>query len=142
MTERYVVDTSVVIQRLIVETNTPQVRRLFAQMNQGLVIIVPEFCLLECANVLWKQIRFQGMPQQTAEHLLAELLALPLQVLSVGQFIPRALQIGLATQLAIYDSLYLALAEYLNCALITVDQKQAEAAVSLQIPIKAIADFT
>lgn len=47
MTERYVVDTSVVIQRLIVEENTPQVRRLFAQMNQGLVIIVPEFCLLE-----------------------------------------------------------------------------------------------
>lgn len=142
MTERYVVDTSVVIQRLIVEENTPQVRRLFAQMNQGLVIIVPEFCLLECANVLWKQIRFQGMPQQTAEHLLAELLALPLQVVSVGQFIPRALQIGLATQLAIYDSLYLALAESLNCALITVDQKQAEAAISTQIPIKAIADFT
>jgi predicted nucleic acid-binding protein len=59
-----------------------------------------------------------------------------------GQFIPRALQIGLATQLAIYDSLYLALAESLNCALITVDQKQSEAAISTQIPIKAIADFT
>lgn len=142
MTERYVVDTSVAIQRLIVEANTPQVRRLFARMNQGLVIIVPEFCLLECANVLWKQVRFQGMPQPTAEHLLTELLALPLQVLPVGQFMSRALQIGLATQLAIYDSLYLALAEHLNCALITVDQKQAEAAVSLQIAVKAIADFT
>jgi predicted nucleic acid-binding protein len=142
MTERYVVDTSIVIQRLIVEEHTPQVRRLFAQMAQGLVIVVPEFCLLECANVLWKQVRFQGMPQQTAEHLLNELLALPLQIVSVAQFMPRALQIGLATQLAIYDSLYLALAENFNCALITVDQKQADAAVSTQIAIKNITDFT
>ncbi|MDY6785634.1 MAG: type II toxin-antitoxin system VapC family toxin [Cyanobacteriota bacterium] len=142
MTERYVVDTSVVIQRLIVEKNTPQVRCLFAQMNQGLVIVVPEFCLLECANVLWKQVRFQGMPQPTAEHLLVELLELPLQVMPVGQFMPRALQIGLAAQLAVYDSLYLALAENLNCALITVDQKQAEVTLSLQIPLKAIADFS
>ncbi|NJO72704.1 MAG: type II toxin-antitoxin system VapC family toxin [Leptolyngbyaceae cyanobacterium RM1_406_9] len=72
MTEQYVVDTSVVMQRLIVEVNTSQVRRLFAEMTQGTVLVVPEFCLLECANVLWKQVRFQGMPQSTAEHLLID----------------------------------------------------------------------
>jgi predicted nucleic acid-binding protein len=73
MIERYVVDTSVVIQRLIIEVNTPNVRGLFARMTQGLVIVVPEFCLLECASVLWKQVRFNGMPQRTAEQLLVEL---------------------------------------------------------------------
>jgi predicted nucleic acid-binding protein len=142
MTERYVVDTSVVIQRLIVEMNTPHVRCLFAQMAKGLVIIVPEFCLLECANVLWKQVRFQGMPRQTAESLLIELLELPLQIVAGSQLMPRALQLGLANQLAIYDAIYLALAESLNCTVITADQKQAEAAISTQISTKPITDFT
>jgi predicted nucleic acid-binding protein len=141
MTKQYVVDTSVVMQRLIVEVNTPQVRRLFAQMAQGTTLVVPEFCLLECANVLWKQVRFQGMPQLTAERLLIDLLALPLQVISVGQFMPRTLHIGLTNQLAIYDSLYIALAEGLGCPLITVDQKQATAAHSVQVTFKPIADF-
>lgn len=142
MTERYVVDTSVVIQRLIVEVHTPYVRRLFAQMAQELVMVVPEFCFLECANVLWKQVRFQGMPQQTAENLLMELLELPLQVVWGSQFMSRALQIGLAHQLAIYDAIYLALAESLDCALITVDRRQTEAAISTQILTKPITDFT
>jgi predicted nucleic acid-binding protein len=117
MTERYVVDTSVVMQRLIVEVNTPQVGRLFAEMAQGITLVVPEFCLLECANVLWKQVRFQGMSQSTAEHLLTDLLALPLQIMPASQFSPRALQIGLANQLLIYDSLYVVLAEILGYAL-------------------------
>jgi len=142
MIERYVVDTSIIIQRLIVEVHTPYVRCLFAQMAKGLVIIVPEFCFLECANVLWKQVRFQGMPQPVAEQLLIELSALPLQVVSSSQFMTRALQIGLANQLAVYDSIYLALAESLTCALITVDQKQTEAAIATQILTKPIIDFT
>jgi len=141
MTEQYVVDTSVVMQRLIVEVNTPQVRRLFAEMTQGTTLVVPEFCLLECANVLWKQVRFQGMPQSTAERLLTDLLALPLQIMPANRFMPRALQIGLTNQLAIYDSLYIALAEGLGCPLITVDQKQATAAHSIQVILKPIADF-
>lgn len=141
MVERYVVDTSAVMQRFIVEVNTPQVRRLFAEMAQEVTLVVPEFCLLECTNVLWKQVRFQGMPQQTAEYLLKDLLALSLQVMSVGQLMPRALQIGLTNQLAIYDSLFIVLAERLDCALITVDQKQAAAAHSVQITLKPITDF-
>ena len=59
---RYIVDTSIVIQRLIVETHTPHVIELFRSVISVGELIVPEFCLIECANVLWKHVRFQGMP--------------------------------------------------------------------------------
>jgi predicted nucleic acid-binding protein len=63
----YVVDASVVIQRLIRETHTDNAIALFSQLTKTDNLIVPEFCLLECSNVLWKHVRFQGMPQSQAE---------------------------------------------------------------------------
>lgn len=90
---------------------------------------MPEFSLLECANVLWKEVRFRGLSQTKAEEIIVELLALPFQIVSVTQLLPRALQIGLIHQLAVYDSLYIALALDRGFPLITVDDKQLNAAV-------------
>ncbi len=61
MTKTYVVDTSVVMQYLLIETYTSQAIVLVQRLRQSLQLCVPEFCLLECANVFWKQVRFQGM---------------------------------------------------------------------------------
>jgi len=83
MRETYVVDTSVVMQYLLIETYTSQAIVLVQQMHQGVQLCVPDFCFLECANVFWKQVRFQNMQQVEAEQLLIELLALPFQVMPV-----------------------------------------------------------
>ncbi|WP_199330495.1 type II toxin-antitoxin system VapC family toxin [Microcoleus sp. FACHB-68] len=91
----YVVDASVVIRRFIIEPYTPEVKVLFARMYQSDDLYVPEFCLLECVNVLWKKVRFQGLPQTDAEQFIHELLALPFQVVRVNTLLARALQIGL-----------------------------------------------
>ncbi|MFB2920131.1 MULTISPECIES: hypothetical protein [Aerosakkonema] len=48
----YVVDTSVVSQYFISQTYTPQARILVARMYAGDELYIPEFSLLECANVL------------------------------------------------------------------------------------------
>ncbi len=141
MRETYVVDTSVVMQYLLIETYTSQAIVLVQRLHQGVQLCVPEFCLLECANVFWKQVRFQDMQQIEAEQLLIELLALPFQVMPVSNLLTRALQIGLSHNLAIYDSFYIALAENLNCPLITVDQKQAKAAIASNVVVKPITDF-
>ena len=114
----YVVDASVVIQRLIKDAYTENARVLFGQLATSDNLIVPEFCILECSNVLWKQVRFQGMPQSQAESLVNALTALPLSVVSVTHFLRRNLEIGLTHQLAIYDSVYITLAETLNHPLI------------------------
>ncbi|MBD2775192.1 type II toxin-antitoxin system VapC family toxin [Iningainema tapete] len=137
----YVVDTSVVMQYLLTETYTSHAIVLVQQLQQGAQLCIPEFCLLECANVLWKQVRFQGMSQTEASLLLVELLALPLEIMPVGNLLQRALLIGLDHQLAVYDSFYIALAARLSCPLITVDQRQAQAATASNVVIKPITDF-
>lgn len=63
----YVVDASVVVQYAIAQIYTPEARVLIARMYQGEQLLIPEFCLLECVNVLWKEVRFQGLPQAQAE---------------------------------------------------------------------------
>lgn len=141
MSDRYVVDANIVIQRLIVEQDTPQVKVLFDQMLLGTELIAPEFWRLECTNVLWKQVRFQRMPADVAEKLLVELIALPLTVMEIPYLMPRSLQIDLRHELAIYDSIYIAMAEQLDCELITIDRRQANAARSLGVKLKPIGDF-
>ncbi len=142
MTARYVVDTSVVVQNLITDTHTPAVESLFAQASENAVELwVPEFCLLECANVLWKAARFRGLPAEQAAQLLVDLVAFPFNVTPVGDLLPRALALGLAHGLSIYDSIYIAMAERLTCPLITVDGRQSQAAAEGKALLKAIAEF-
>lgn len=50
----YIVDASVVIEYLVTGVYTPNARALFNQAAANDRFIVPEFCLLECTNVLWK----------------------------------------------------------------------------------------
>ncbi|HEY9849668.1 MAG TPA: type II toxin-antitoxin system VapC family toxin [Leptolyngbyaceae cyanobacterium] len=137
----YVVDTSLVSQYSISQTYTPQARVLITRMYAGDELYIPEFSLLECANVLWKEVRFRGLSQTNAEEIISELLRLPFQIVSVKHLLPRALQIGITHQLAVYDSLYIALALDLNFPLITVDNKQLNAAIACGVTIKPIEDF-
>ncbi|HEX9839781.1 MAG TPA: type II toxin-antitoxin system VapC family toxin [Anaerolineales bacterium] len=67
---------------------------------------------------------------------------LPLTVMLVRDLLPRGLQIGLTHQLALYDSVYIALAEKLNYPLITADERQERAASAEGITIKALTDFS
>ena len=139
---RYVMDASVLIQYFIVQTYTPQAKALIERLAEGDQLYVPEFCLLECTNFLWKEVRFRGIPQWQAERMVSEMLALPLQMQPVYNLLPQALQIGLAHQLAVYDSLYIALALSLNCPLVTVDDRQLQAAIAQGSAIDPITDFS
>ena len=137
----YIVDASIVIQELIQDTYSVQARALFEGLTRADRLHVPEFCLLECTNVLWKQVRFHGMPQSEAERLSTDLVGLPLTIMPVTGMLTRGLQIGLTHQLALYDSVYIALAEKLHYPLITIDERQANAAASVGVILKSITDF-
>jgi len=82
-----------------------------------------------------------GLDRSRAESLLHDLIALPLTVYSATNGLQRALQLGLKHQLAIYDSVYVALVEQLNHPLITDDGRQAKAAAAEDITLKPITDF-
>lgn len=138
----YVLDTSVVVQRLIQDTHTPYVRALFQRLTEtDDRLWVPEFCLVECANVLWKAVRFRGMPPEQAVQLLTDLATLPLRVVPVSDLLPRALTLGMTHNLSIYDSIYIAMVERLACPLVTVDARQSQAAAASGLMLKPVTDF-
>lgn len=141
MAERDVVDASILIQRFIADAHTVNVRNLFSKsVQQETNLFVPEFCLIECTNVLWKRVRFFNVPQSQAIQLVDSLLSLPRQVTVSNNLLSQALEIGLAHRLAVYDSLYIALALSLKCPLITVDDRQLQVAISAGAPTKSITD--
>ena len=51
------------------------------------------------------------------------------------------MNVGVESNLAIYDAVYVALAEHLDCPLITVDAKQADVALAVGITFKSLLDF-
>jgi len=137
----YIVDASVVIQRLVQQPFTLNTTAMFNQITANDRLIVPEFCLIECTNVIWKQVRFFGMQQPQAEQLVKDLRALPLKRAPVKKLLDNALKIGLKHQLAVYDSVYTALGLQLNFPLITADQPQERAAIAEKLALKSITDF-
>lgn len=137
----YIVDASVVVQYLIVDTYTVHARALFLALTENDKIHVPEFCLLECVNVLWKQVRFNSVTLADAKALLEDLQMLPIFVEPASLLLERALEIGVQHQLAVYDSSYIALAERLSYPFITVDQRQAQAASAIGVTLKPVTDF-
>lgn len=138
----YIIDASIVIQRFIQQEYTAQTRILFNRLLEGDQFYIPEFCLLECTNVIWKQVRFYGLPEKQAKLLIQDLQSIPFQIISVHHLLSVALDIGLTHQLAIYDSLYIALALNLNYPLITVDERQSNTAINCGVTLIPITDFT
>jgi len=137
----YLVDASIVIEYLVTGSYTPNARILFNQATPNDRFIVPEFCLLECTNVLWKQVRFNGMSVIQAEILLRHLKKLPLTRVPAKAALNSALTIGLTHQLAIYDSGYIALAKRSGYPLISIDQPQIRAATAEGVTVIPITNF-
>lgn len=137
----YIVDASVVIEYLVTGAYTPNAYALFNQATPNDRFIAPEFCLLECTNVLWKQVRFNGMPVTQAEALLRHLKKLPLMRIPAKAVLSNALKIGLTHQLAVYDSAYIALAKRSGYPLISIDQPQVQAAAAEGVALIPITNF-
>jgi predicted nucleic acid-binding protein len=137
----YVVDASIVIQHLITDRYTPNVDALFEQLNQDVRLHAPEFCVVECTNILWKNVRRSTLPQDRALDLATDVANLQITFANINESLQSALEIGLRQGLAVYDSVYIALARALNCPLITDDEKQAKAASSEGVRVKPVTDF-
>jgi predicted nucleic acid-binding protein len=137
----YIVDASVVIEYLITGPYTPNVQAFFNQITNADRLTVPEFCLLECTNVIWKQVRFSGMSRGDAEELLRVLRTLKLRRAPMKRLLDRALDIALNNTLAVYDSGYVALALHYGYPLMSIDQPQIRAATAEGVTLIPISTF-
>jgi predicted nucleic acid-binding protein len=137
----YIIDASVIIEYLIAGPNTADIQRFFKQLDTGDKLTVPEFCLLECTNVLWKQIRFNNMTRDDADTLLRVLRLLKLRRVPMKRLLDRALDVALKNTLAVYDSGYIALAQHYGYPLITIDQPQTRAAIAEGVRVIPLSQF-
>ncbi len=137
----YVVDASILAQHVVLDTYTSNVDALLTESAASIQLHIPEFCLLECANVIWKQVNINNLSAAHAESLIVNLTAFPLVIHPASVLLKHSLSIAAAHNLAVYDSIYIALAEHLQFALITADGKQEKAARALGITIKPVTDF-
>lgn len=108
----YLVDASVFSSRVVYDVHTDATRVLFDQAEADIHrLYIPAFGITEVINVIWKQVRFHNTTIQDGQLLIDALLELRFEVLPTEGIYKEALQVGVRHQLAIYDSLYIAVAK-------------------------------
>ncbi len=91
--------------------------------------IVPPIFPFECANALLSAERKHRISKEDADRQLANLLRLPILVLSPDPaHVVASLAIGREYGLSVYDAAYLQVARLMEVPLVTLDQQLRDAA--------------
>jgi predicted nucleic acid-binding protein len=85
-------------------------------------LCAPSLVLLEVLNAL----RFRGLEAAVLDDCAAEMLAIQLGLEPLEPLAQRAAVLSAAHSLTVYDASFVALAERLDCELVTADQRLAD----------------
>ena len=125
-----VVDASVAVKWLAVEEYTREANALAHHwITEDIQMVAPYHMRVEVANALYKRMVRGEHTIETVVSGVESLLAMDIEFMDVSDLHIRA--VHLASELrqgAVYDAHYLALAESLECALWTADQRFQRAA--------------
>ncbi len=114
----------------------PQARQLLLQLTKGEIqVIVPDLFWVELGNVFWKAVRVGRCTRLVAESGMRELKQQGLLTVSSYALIEAALDIAIAFERTVYDSVYIALAMQRDAQLITADERLANA-VAAHFPVR------
>lgn len=123
-----VIDASVLVKAFIPETGSEEAGSLLARAEAAEVaLIAPELIYPETANILWKKVRRNELTPDEAREIAEAVPAVPIRAEAAASTFLLALDIALAFGVTAYDAQYVALAEALDCQLITADHKLAAA---------------
>ncbi|MBY0528504.1 MAG: type II toxin-antitoxin system VapC family toxin [Gemmataceae bacterium] len=129
------VDSSVVAKWFLPETDTPKAEQLLIDVTlKGNRLVVLDLALVEVANAIWKQ-HHRGLASAAdSRQQLQKLESLTnLYVEPAQRLLQPALEIGLKYDRAIYDALFVALADDLKISSVTADEPLHNA-VKLDFP--------
>jgi predicted nucleic acid-binding protein len=119
-----VIDASVLVKAFIPENGSEEGGTLLARAEKAdIVLVAPELIYPETANILWKKVRRNELTPEEAREIAETLLAVPIRAVAAGPTFLLALDIALACGVTAYDAQHVALAEALDCQLITADHK-------------------
>jgi len=115
-----VVDASVALKWFVDEDGSPGAVRL---LNSGEPMIAPDLVVAEVCNAGWKSLRRREIDAAQFDEIAADVSRVFVRLVSLDQLIRRAAAIARELDHAIYDCLYLALAEAEDVAMITADRR-------------------
>lgn len=121
---KYVIDSSIGVKWVIPEVDSAKALRLRDDYRNAVIeLLAPDFCPIEVANSITRAER-QGRITQAegAVALRDSLIHLP-QLENVLALLPRADAVSSQTKSAVFDCLYVALAERESCQLVTADHR-------------------
>jgi predicted nucleic acid-binding protein len=118
-----VVDSSVVAKWILPEADSAQAQRLITEVAlKGERLIVLDLIFPEVTNAIWKRYHRGLATLDEARQFLDDLLRSPVQVETAVHLLKSALDIAAKYDRAIYDALFVALAQDLNLDGVTADE--------------------
>lgn len=114
-----IIDASVAFKWLADEPDSDLARQWIGRAD----LIAPTLLFAEVGNAIWKQVRRKEfLSDAPLQEQLADLAQIVTTV-DESSVAPRALEMAIALDHAIYDCVYLALAEDMNDRVLTADRK-------------------
>lgn len=117
---RFVVDASVAVKWLLPEIHSEDAERL---LEKGVELSAPDLIRAEVGNIVWKRWRRGEIPLERARFVFQVFQGYPLDILSSETLMDEAWEIAQSLNRSFYDSLYLALAFYQECPMVTADRR-------------------
>ncbi len=119
---KYVLDSSVALKWVLPEADSAKAIRLRDEYQNGLhELIAPDIFLPEIANGLASAERQGRIKPGESAILLHDVLRAAPAFHPTPPLLLRAMALAIATRRAVYDCIYLALAEAERCELVTAD---------------------
>lgn len=137
-----VLDASVGVKLFLVEPLSDRADALFDHLatSPPARFYVPDLFFVECTNTLWKYVRNFGYPQEAAKQDIADLIRLPLQVVSTADLAEGALQLALAVDITAYDASYVILSQRLSLPLVTADETLVRRLAETSFDVRFLGD--
>jgi predicted nucleic acid-binding protein len=119
-----VVDSSVALKWFVPEIHSDRAASL---LEGSVQMTAPDLLFPEAGNILWKKVTRGELSPEEARDVIAALKRIPIAVASSSSLLEGALEIAIAHERTVYDSLYVALAVARNCPFVTADVRLANA---------------
>ncbi|MBI1900375.1 MAG: type II toxin-antitoxin system VapC family toxin [Planctomycetia bacterium] len=117
-----VVDSSVVAKSILPEADSAKAQSFMADVTAaGERLIVLDLVFPEVANAIWNRHRQRLITTAEANAFLVELLSSPLHVQPASRVMASAFDIAVRYDRAVYDALFVALAQTLGLQGVTAD---------------------
>ncbi|MGB3294510.1 MAG: type II toxin-antitoxin system VapC family toxin [Phormidesmis sp.] len=116
-----IVDTMVFAYALLRVENNYEESALI--LEQARSILVPDSFRAELANVVWQWVKFKSVPEDVAYGVLQDADTLVDHIVSSERIWVKALQLSVAFDHPVYDTLFVATAEAFEDKVVTYDTK-------------------